>query len=165
MDLSQAVAHVTMSTDSPAPKPPPLPRESTSRTLLPGIPLRFSLRSLLIATTCFAIWCAFVSLMPAGLSQLLVGAVWFVATGWLVTGLVFGQGDQRAFCIGALLVVSSMWTGLGGQYMHGFHRLFMPSSAGSFGVWLDLLMIAGTAVANGWFCIWARRFFESPSSR
>jgi hypothetical protein len=27
-------------------------------------------------------------------------------------------------------------------------------------VWLDLLVIAATAVANGWCCIWARRFFD-----
>jgi hypothetical protein len=125
--------------------------------------VRFSLRTLLIATTCFAFWCALVSLLPAALSQLLVGAVWFVATGWLVTGLVFGQGDQRAFCIGALLVVSSMWTGIGGQYMHGFHTLFTRSIADSLTVWMNLVMIAGTAFANGWFCIWARRFFEGRS--
>lgn len=151
----------TMSTDSPT--PPPLSRDASSRTKLPGIPLRFSLRSLLMVTTCFAFWCALVALLPAAFSQLLVGAIWFVATGWLVMGVVFGQGDQRAFCIGAVLVASSMWTGIGGQYMHGFHRLFSSSSAGAFAVWLDLMMIAGTAIINGWFCIWARRFFERPS--
>jgi hypothetical protein len=104
-----------------------------------------------------------VSQLPVAFSQLLVGAIWFIATGWLVTGIVFGQGDQRAFCIGAGLVVSSMWTGIGGQYMHGFHSLFLPGIAGSLAAWLDLVLIAGTAAANGWFCIWARRFFERPT--
>ncbi len=150
-----------MSTDSPAPAPPPPPREARSRTLLPGIPLQFSLRTLLIATTFFAFWCALVSQLPVAFSLLLVGAIWFIATGWLVTGIVFGRGDQRAFCIGAVLVVSSMWTGIGGQYMHGFHSLFPPS--GALAAWLDLVLIAGTAAANGWFCIWARRFFERPT--
>ena len=92
----------------------------------------------------------------------MVGAVWFVATGWLVTGLLFAKGDQRAFCIGALLVVSSMWTGIGGQYMQGVHSLFPRGLAGSIAIWLDLVMIAGTAAANGWVCIWARRYFERP---
>ncbi len=169
-----------MSTDSPAPTPPPPPREARSRTLLPGIPLQFSLRTLLIATTFFAFWCALVSQLPVAFSLLLVGAIWFIATGWLVIGIVFGRGDQRAFCIGAVLVVSSMWTGIGGQYMHGFHRLFQiggpvaawlqmlgiyhlfqPGSA--VAAWLDLVLIGGTAAANGWFCIWARRFFERPT--
>lgn len=150
-----------MSTDSPAPTSPPPPREASSRTLLPGIPLRFSLRTLLIATTIFAFWCALVFLLPVELSQLLIGAIWFIATGWLLIGIIFGQGDRRAFCIGAVLVVSSMWTGVGGQYMHGFHRLFQIG--GPVAAWLDLVLIAGTAIANGWFCIWARRFFERPS--
>ncbi len=149
-----------MSTDSPAPTPPP-PREASSRTLLPGISLRFSLRTLLIATTLFAFWCALVAQLPVAFSQLLVGAIWFIATGWLVIGIIFGQGDRRAFCIGAVLVVSSMWTGIGGQYMYGFHLLYLPG--GAVAAWLDLVLIAGTAVANGWFCIWARRFFERPS--
>ena len=155
------MADSTMSTDSPAPTPPPPPREASSRTPLFGIPLRFSLRTLLIATTIFAFWCALVAQLPVAFSQLLVGAIWFIATGWLVIGIVFGQGDQRAFCIGAVLVVSSMWTGIGGQYMHGFHSLFLPG--GAVAAWLDLVLIAGTAVANGWFCIWVRRFFERPS--
>ena len=150
-----------MSTDSPAPTPPPPPREASSPTLLLGIPLQFSLRTLLIGTTFFAFWCALVSQLPVAFSLLLVGAIWFIATGWLVTGIVFGRGDQRAFCIGAVLVVSSMWTGIGGQYIHGFHSLFPPN--GAVAAWLDLVLIAGTAAANGWFCIWARRFFERPT--
>jgi hypothetical protein len=121
------------------------------------------MRSLLIATTCFAVWCVLVSQFPGSLSQLLIGAVWFLATGWLAVGLVFGRGDQRAFCIGALLVVSSMWTGLGGQYLQGFHSLFLRGLSDSLTAWLKLAMIAATAVANGWFCVRARRFFEPPS--
>ncbi len=155
------MANSTMSTDSPAPTPPPPPREASSRTLLPGIRLRFSLRTLLIATTIFAFWCALVSQLPVAFSLLLVGAIWFIATGWLVTGIVFGRGDQRAFCIGAVLVVSSMWTGIGGQYMHGYHQLFGIHQPWT--PWTDFLVIAATAVANGWFCIWARRYFERPS--
>lgn len=136
----------------------PPSREATLARLMPRLPTRFSLRTLLAATTFFAIWCAFVAVLPLAVSQLLVGAFWFVATGWLVTGIIFGRGDQRAFCIGAGLVASSMWTGLGGQYMQAIHSILgFPRP---WGLWLDLAVIAATAVANGWCCIWARRFFD-----
>jgi hypothetical protein len=128
---------------------------------MPRIPARFSLRTLLAATTFFAIWCAFVAIMPLAFSQLLVGAFWFVATGWLVTGVIFARGDRRAFCIGAGLVASSMWTGLGGQYMQAVHSIL--GFERPLGLWLDLVVIAATAAANGWCCIWARRFFDRPA--
>jgi hypothetical protein len=129
---------------------------------MPRVPLRFSLRSLLVGTTFFAIWCAFVAILPVAFSQLVVGAFWFAATGWLVTGVIFGRDDQRAFCLGAALVASSMWTGLGGQYMQGIHSIF--GFGQRLGVWLDLVVIAATAVANGWCCIWARRYFDRAAS-
>jgi hypothetical protein len=145
-----------MSTDSPTPPPPPF-----------GLPVRFSLRTLLIGTTCFALWCGFVSLLPDVLTQaftqLMVGGVWIVATSWLVIGVVFGRDDQRAFCLGALLVVSSMWTGFGGQFMNGYHQLLRIRQP--WALWTDFILIAVTATANGRFCIWARRFFERQSGR
>ncbi|NOY42145.1 MAG: hypothetical protein GXP26_09945 [Planctomycetes bacterium] len=134
---------------------PDQPSDPKSRQL-PA--LRFSLRSMMIAMTAFALWCGFVAVLPTPLSQLLVGSLWFVATGWLATGLFFAKGDQRAFCIGAVLVVSSMWTGIGGQYMNGFHRLV--SLGQPWAVWIDFGMIAVTAIANGYFCILARRYYE-----
>jgi hypothetical protein len=97
--------------------------------------------------------------MPAAFSQVVVGALWFAATGWLVTGIIFARGDQRAFCIGAALVASSMWTGIGGQFMQGIHGV-LGTTRQSVLLWLDLVVIAATAVANGWCCIWARRFFD-----
>jgi hypothetical protein len=84
--------------------------------------------------------------------------MWFVITGWLVTGLFFAQGDQRAFCIGAGLVVFSMWTDFGGQFMNGYHQLLRVHQPWT--PWTDFILIVGTAVANGWFCVWARRFFK-----
>lgn len=152
-----------MRTDSHASAPPPPPSETSSRPLWPAIPLRFSLRTLLIAITIFGVWCALVSLLPQAINELLVGAIWIVATGWLIIGVVFAKDDQRAFCIGALLVVSSMWTGIGGLFMQGFHRLFLGGGPGRIGFWVDLMMLAATAVANGWFCVWARRYFERSS--
>jgi len=132
--------------------PPPTdgPREAAQ-----FIPVRFSLRSLLTATTLLAIGLALVSLLPVPFSQLAVGALWLLASGWLVTGLFFGNADQRAFCIGAGLVFSSMWTRIGGQFINGYHQLLGVPRPWS--LWTDFLMISLTAAVNGWFCVWIRR--------
>ena len=139
-------------------KPPPPPGHAGTPPQVSNKGLRFSMRSMLIGITVFALWCAFVSLLPAAFGHLVVGAMWFVITGWLVTGLFFARGDQRAFCIGAGLVVFSMWTDFGGQFMNGFHQLIRVGRPWT--PWTDFLMIAITAIANGWVCIWARRYFQ-----
>ena len=95
----------------------------------------------------------------------MVGIAWIAAAGWLVTGIFFASGDQRAFCIGAVVVVSTMWTGIGGRFIAGIFELAGLFSggfafAGTLKLWLDLVVIAGAAVANGYLCILARRYFE-----
>lgn len=115
--------------------------------------------------TALAIACGFAGFVPVEISQLLIGFVWIVATSLLIVGLFFGRGDRRAFCIGASVVVSSMWTGIGGRFMEGIHYLFGIFSLG-YGVsqpimlWLDLAVLAALAVANGWLCMRARAYFE-----
>ncbi|MDZ4657607.1 MAG: hypothetical protein SH868_08515 [Bythopirellula sp.] len=127
--------------------------------------MQFSLRSLFVAMTALAIACGFAGFVPVEISQLLIGFVWIVATSLLIVGLFFGRGDRRAFCIGASVVVSSMWTGIGGRFMQGIHYLFGIFSLG-YGVsqpillWLDLAVLAALAVANGWLCMRARAYFE-----
>jgi hypothetical protein len=126
---------------------------------------QFSLRSLMIATTVLAIGCGFAKFVPIEVSHLLIGLIWVVATSLLLTGLIFGRGDVRAFCIGASVVISSMWTGIGGRLMQGVHFFFGVFSAGSgvsqpIMLWLDLAVLAALAVANGWLCVRARAYFE-----
>lgn len=126
---------------------------------------KFSLRTLFVAMTALGIACGFAVLVPVEVSHLLIGLIWILATSLLIVGLFFGRGDQRAFCIGASVVVTSMWTGLGGRFMQGVHFLFGVFSAG-YGVslpimlWLDLAVLAALAVANGWLCMKARAYFE-----
>jgi hypothetical protein len=75
------------------------------------------------------------------------------------------RGDRRAFCVGAFVVVASVWFDIGGRVMQGVHYLFGVISLG-YGVplqmmlWLDLGVLAALAVANGWLCVRARQFFE-----
>ena len=145
-----------------SPEPPPLPSDHRA--------WQFSLRSLMIGMTAVALWCGFTVVLPGVLSNLLLGGLWFGISGWLLTGLVFARGDTRAFCIGAAIVVTSSWTGMGGQFLEAFRTLGsllaqglgLPYSEGlaSLLLWFKHVALLVTAIANGWFCIRARHYFE-----
>ena len=128
----------------------------------PSLPFRFSMRTMLIAMTALAVWCAAVALIPSEISLILIGLLSYAMFAFLGAGLLFGQGSQRAFCLGALLVVSSMWTDLGGQFMNGVHQVVGIRRPWS--LWTDFLLISLTAAANGWVCVRARRYFERISA-
>jgi hypothetical protein len=127
--------------------------------------MRFSLRLLFVVMTVLAFGCALAVLMPVEISHLLIGLFWMVALSVLTLGVVFGHGDRRAFCIGALIVGSSVWTNVGGRFMQGMHYLYGIAAAG-YGIslpvmlWLDLLVLAVAAVVNGWLCVRARSYLE-----
>ncbi len=116
----------------------------------------------MIGMTGFAIFFGFAATLPAAFSHTLIGLIWIGASGWLVTGLFFARGDQRAFCIGAAMVVSSMWSRIGGRFMQGMFDILglfvaLPLTTKA---WLDLGLIVVTAIANGYLCIRARHYFE-----
>jgi len=130
--------------------------------------LRFSTRTLLRLTTALAVICGLGTVLPAAMSQIALGALWIVASGWLITGIVFAKGDARAFCIGAAVVATSMWTGIGGGFAGGIRSLLReilflgwPSEVET---WLIHIALAVAAVGNGYLCILARRYFEWESS-
>jgi hypothetical protein len=148
--------------DDLSPTPPPIPPPT-------GRNWQFSLRSLLMGMTAFSVWCALTVALPSAFSQALIGTVWIAASGIIVTGLFFAKDDQRAFCIGAAIVVSSTWTQIGGRFLQGIFKIFSMLSGGlplpeSVVMWLDLVLITVAAVANGWLCVRARRYFEHTSS-
>lgn len=127
--------------------------------------MQFSLRCLFFVTTVLALGCGFAVLMPVEISHLLIGLIWIIVLSVLAVGLFFARSDQRAFCIGAFIVASSVWTDVGGRFMQGVHYLYQiltPSHGVALPImlWLDLAMLALTAVANGWLCMQARRYFE-----
>jgi hypothetical protein len=113
--------------------------------------------------TGFAVWCGLTLALPAALTQILMGLVWLAASVFLLTGLVFARGDAQAFCLGAVLVVTSTWTGLGGRLMDGVHRLLQFVSSTSVGdalwLWVDLVVLTSAAVGMGWLAVVSRRFF------
>lgn len=143
-----------------SPTPPPFPAKKS---------WQFSMRAMMIGMTVFAILCGMTVALPIAFSQLIVGLIWIGATGWLLTGLVFARGDQRAFCIGAAVLVSSTWTGIGGRFLEGIGRILFlltggMSLADGLTLWIDHAVIALAAIANGYFCIWARHYFERHST-
>lgn len=126
---------------------------------------RFSLRTLFILSTVICLLLGFAVAVPAEFSFIIIGLLWFAGSGLLVTGLLFGKGDHRAFCIGAAIVASAMWTGIGGQFFQGIHaplRLMFGNSELPRAVWawFDFAVIFMTAVANGFLCIYAKRYFD-----
>ncbi len=151
-----------MSSADTSPESPPLPPSRKA--------WQFSLRSMMIGMTSVAIWCGIAAVLPGFLSNMLLGAVWLAGSGWLLTGIVFARGDMRAFCIGAAVVVTSTWTGIGGQFLEAFRTLGIsllgslvdPYSGQmrSLLFWFKHLALLGAAIANGYFCIRARRYFE-----
>jgi len=124
---------------------------------------------MMIGITGFAIVCGISSTVPF-FSGIVLGGLWLVLSGWLVTGMVLATGDSRAFCIGAAIVVASTWTGMGGQFLQSVQRMVMsiipynggpsPLLPGSFVMWLKHLILLAAAFANGWLCIRAHRYFE-----
>ena len=139
------------------PEPPPLPSQ--------GKPWQFSMRTILLGITGFALLCVLISEFPAPFSQAFLGLIWIAATGWVVTGLFFARGDERAFCIGVAIVISSTWTGIGGRFLQGAMGIFSLLSADTVlpraaKLWVDHSVFAVAAVANGYLCIRARRYFQ-----
>ena len=118
---------------------------------------------MMIGMTGFAVLCALATALPYAFSQVAIGLIWISVTGWLVTGLFFAAGDQRAFCIGASIVLSTMWTRVGGQFMQGTEELvgyFFVPGLRAVAAWMQIGQILMLAMANGWLCIRARRYFQ-----
>ena len=137
----------------PPPQPPPLPDGSEP----PARHVRYNVRSLLVVMTLLAAFFALEDLIPGAPSRILVGAIWVVATSLLLVGVLFAKQEQRVFCLGALVVVSSMWSGLGGMFMGGIHQILGQGTIWS--QWADLVVISIAAAGNGWVCVQAWRFF------
>jgi len=113
----------------------------------------------------FALACGLVSALPSYISQILIGVVWIASAGWLVTGVFFARGDQQAFCLGASIVVASMWTGVGARFVEGMTRLLAAllggwRITGQAALWLDLVLLLLAAFANGRLAVRARRYFQ-----
>jgi len=144
------------------PDPPPLPSQRKE--------WQFRLRAMMLGMSGFAIFFGVVSIIPTAFTQIALGAFWLVASGWLITGIAFAKNDFRAFCIGATVVATSMWTGLGGRFAQGIQSILrgIPidwittghTGTNNIETWLIHFALAATAVANGWLCIRARRYFE-----
>jgi len=157
---------IALTSTPPDPVPPPPPFGESAPELLAGKkPLQFSLRFLFVVMTTVAV----MAVLPEVVSQLVVALIHIAATGFLVTGVVFARGDQRAFCIGAAAALLATWSG-GGRGLWSVFAYIAGSNPGSsisrsLSPWFDLAILVTVSAANGWFCVWARRYFERSGGR
>lgn len=127
---------------------------------------RFSLRTLLVSFTALAVSLGLAKGLDIDLLSLLIQFAWVAVTGCVITGLFFAQHDQRAFCIGAGLVLSSKW--LGGSNRFWFVMSDTLSDTTDLigiprGPILEIIYLGFTAliaIANGLLCIQAMRYFD-----
>lgn len=152
-----------MSTIDP-PTPPPLPSERNATRMQSG--WQFSMRSMMLGVTVFATMCGLLVVLPH-VTIIALGLALYATVGVLTTGILFGRGNQRAFCIGALTVVLSTWTRTGGGLLGEIVDIF-EWFLRDFGVNLHIYVEAALkyfvliplAIANGYLCIRARHYFE-----
>ena len=153
-----------MTASERVPEPPPFSPEQQHQSSPSRKTWQFSMRTMLIGMTAFAIMCAMFSAFP-WTSGIVLGGLWLAISGFLLTGIVFAHNDKRAFCIGAAVVVASTWTGMGGMFLESLQRLThgFSTSSGWPRVWMKHFFLLVSAIANGWLCIRARRYFEKGS--
>ncbi len=148
------------------PEPPPLPTERRS----PKRSWQFSMRTMLIGMTGFAVLLGLQIALDFQLFRLLIQIAWLTVTGWLLTGAVFAQADHKAFCIGAAVVFCTHW--IGGDNRFWFvmsdtvtdvtDSLGLPR--GPFVEVIYLAFVFCISFANGYVCVHARRYFESHAT-
>ncbi len=82
----------------------PLAEELDTRAAPEGPPrFQFSLFSMFVVTTAVAATCSLTFTMPAVAAIPLFGVFSMVLTAVLITGIIYGRGYQRTFCIGAVV--------------------------------------------------------------
>jgi hypothetical protein len=123
--------------------------------------MRFSLISLLVFTALIAIVCGIFFALPDVISLLALTILTFsVIPASSVSGIVFGQGKARAFCIGVLS--STAWTGIAG-FLFGIFGGMASIASSTEGVLIWKIIFAiiyftsvlcgGIAVGIRWLCL------------
>lgn len=133
---------------------------------MPQSRLQYDLRSLLLLATAFTLLCAAVTILPQAINQLLVGAAWIAAIGWMATGVVFARGESQAFCLGVAVALSSLWTGVGGRFLEGAVQVVgWPVGGLRLGSgplpWIELALTLAAGTANGRLCQRAYRYYAA----
>ena len=92
----------------------PLAEELDTRAAPEGPPrFQFSLFSMFVVTTAVAATCSLTFTMPAVAAIPLFGVFSMVLTAVLITGIIYGRGYQRTFCIGAVVPFGVLLFALG----------------------------------------------------
>lgn len=71
--------------------------------------MQYSLRSLIILMTGVAIACFVLFVLPEPLSSLVLGCCYLLASTAVLSLLIYGDGDIRAFAVGCILPLTWYW--------------------------------------------------------
>lgn len=112
--------------------------------------MQYSLRSLIGLMTGAAVVCFVLFVLPQPLSSILLSSCYLLGSTALLSLLIYGSGNYRAFAVGCILPITTCWLGL---FMRG----------APFGARNDLgflLTIGILTLASGLVSVGVRRWCE-----
>ena len=160
---------------------PELPSASNSPDVAPDIDIalhplpggadppqrfQFSISQLIVLTTLVAVFCAAAISVPGWLSMILAGCVLAMLPMGCTVGIVYGQGYQRTFFIGALFpsgIVGGQGLGMFGMLSYAGMQAF--EGEGHFLAWGFILAVCVVSAVFGLIAMWLRRMIESSHRR
>ena len=114
--------------------------------------MQYSLRTLMVVMTCVAVACFVLFVLPAPWSGLLLGLLlgscFLLASTAVLSLLIYGEGNIRAFAIGCVLPLSSCWISFRGG-------MLLPTSSDQGGF---LFIIGVVTFASGFVSVGVRRY-------
>jgi hypothetical protein len=131
--------------------------------------LQYTLRTLFVLTTAAAVACAVFFTLPAWVSVVVAVCVVISMPGVLTVMLIYGRGNTRAFCIGALFpagvclspVVSAYGFALLAQYLDELLDALEPNIA----VLVFLNVYFAVVLGNGLLAVGIRRMMETGTPK
>ncbi len=131
--------------------------------------LQYTLRTLFVLTTAAAIACAVFFALPAWVSVVVAVCVLISIPGLLTVMLIYGRGNTRAFCIGALFpagfclapAVSAYGFAFSAEYLDELIDGLEPNIA----VLVFLNVYFAVVLGNGLLAVGVRRMMEGGTPR
>lgn len=110
--------------------------------------MQYSLRSLIVVMTGVAIASCVLFVLPQPLSSVVLGFCYLLASTAVLSLLIYGDGDIRAFAVGCILPLTWYWLTFG-------TRGLMPRSSFDPGY---LLVTGGVTLVSGLVSVGVRRW-------
>ncbi len=140
--------------------------DSTAR----GRPFQFSLRTMLVLTTVLAVVLSGLFAGPAWLTYVTAMALAIAMPMALTVTLIYGRGNVRTFCIGALFPAGALATAFGpglffSYYVWAFLETLEDEGAARFIVGSVVGIALVVILVFGLLAIWIRRVVDQQPAR